>query len=125
MLTHVYSKNYIEKNYDKLMESMEVVLKLPDRYFKGIVSLMDGLLNNDLKELTEYPSKIQCPALVIRGEEDGFTPRYMSDRIAEQIPHAEYAIIPDAGHVLIFEKYSSLNSILLGFLRKHYQKNEF
>lgn len=50
------------------------------------------------------------------GEEDVLKPRRFSDIMAREIPHAQYALIPECGHVTIFEKPEVLNSLLIGFI---------
>lgn len=36
-----------------------------------------------------------------------------------EIPESEFIVIPDCGHVAIFEKYDTVNSMLLGFIMKN------
>jgi 3-oxoadipate enol-lactonase len=56
---------------------------------------------------------------VVCGEEDILKPVKFSKLIAENIPNSELAVIPNCGHVTIFEKPHVLNSMLLGFVLKH------
>lgn len=37
---------------------------------------------------------------------------------AREIPHSEFAVIPDAGHAVIWEQAGVFNSLILGFLAK-------
>ena len=62
-------------------------------------------------------SQIQCPALVIQGEEDEHaTPQHARD-IAEHIPHAALWLIPGVKHMLPQEQPELLNPKLLEFLQ--------
>jgi len=56
---------------------------------------------------------------VIVGEEDILKPRKYSEIIVREIPHAEFAVVPNAGHAVLWEKPDLFNSLILGFLLKH------
>ncbi len=61
------------------------------------------------------------PALVIHGEEDQLIPQDEAQAIAEAIPGAELAIIPDAGHMLNLEQPAVFNEIVRDFLESFYE----
>jgi 3-oxoadipate enol-lactonase len=63
--------------------------------------------------------RIAAPSLVIAGELDLLKPRKYSEIIAREIPGAEFALIPQAGHAAMWEKAGVFNSLILGFLAKH------
>lgn len=67
-------------------------------------------------DLTRRLGDIECPALVIVGEEDPGTPVAMAREIAEALPSAELAIVPAASHLCNVEKPEAFNDLLLGFL---------
>ncbi|HPH97865.1 MAG TPA: alpha/beta fold hydrolase [Anaerolineaceae bacterium] len=60
--------------------------------------------------------KIVTPTLVMVGEADILKPRRYSEIIAAEIPGAQLAIIPGAGHALCLEKPALFNALVLGFL---------
>jgi 3-oxoadipate enol-lactonase len=62
--------------------------------------------------------KIAAPTLVVVGEDDLLKPRRYSEIIAREIPNAEFAIIPNAGHAALWEQAGVFNSLILGFLAK-------
>jgi 3-oxoadipate enol-lactonase len=70
-------------------------------------------------DITADLHKITAPTLVVAGELDALKSRKYSDLIAHQIPDAEYALIPHAGHAAMWEKAGVFNSLILGFLAKH------
>jgi pimeloyl-ACP methyl ester carboxylesterase len=41
---------------------------------------------------------------------------YQVPALARQIPHAAFAVIPDAGHALCWEATLAFNNLVLGFL---------
>lgn len=49
-------------------------------------------------------SQIKAPTLVIHGDEDHILPAANGRVVAEQIPNAEFVLIPGAGHMLITDQ---------------------
>jgi pimeloyl-ACP methyl ester carboxylesterase len=60
----------------------------------------------------------QVPVLVIHGDEDQIIPVEHSRALARELPHAEFVIIPGAGHVPLLECSKDVNEVLLPFIRK-------
>ena len=56
---------------------------------------------------------------MIVGEEDILKPRKYSEIIVREIPQAEFAVVPNAGHAVLWERPDLFNSLILGFLAKH------
>lgn len=63
--------------------------------------------------------RIRVPTLVVEGDRDKLLPKGWSARIAEQIPAARSAVIPDAGHCPQIEQPLAVNELLLAFLASH------
>ena len=84
--------------------------------FEAVANLTQAFLNLNI---TAELHRIAAPTLIIVGEEDALKPRRYADLIAAQIPQAEYAIIPRAGHSVMWEQAQTFNSLVLGFLSKH------
>jgi 3-oxoadipate enol-lactonase len=70
-------------------------------------------------DLTARLHNISLPTLIVVGEEDALKPRKYSEIMVAEIPNAEYAIIPHAGHAAMWEQAGVFNSLVLGFLAKH------
>ncbi len=83
--------------------------------FDAVVNLCQAFLNLNL---TAELHRIATPTLLLVGEEDTLKPRRYADLIAREIPHAEYALLPHAGHALCWEQPGLFNSLLVGFLGK-------
>lgn len=56
--------------------------------------------------------EIQCPALVICGAEDSWTPLECSEEIAAEIPRARLEVIPDSGHLPPLEQPDRVSELL-------------
>jgi pimeloyl-ACP methyl ester carboxylesterase len=59
---------------------------------------------------------ITVPTLVLVGAHDAITPVEESRKMAEALPNARLAIIPDAGHLAPLENPEAANEAMLGFL---------
>ncbi len=116
MMPSIYSDTFIKNNVDMLNKRTQAMKTMPASYFEGQIELYDTFLND--VTMTSELDKIECPTLVVCGENDILKPRKFSQIIADGIKNSEYLIIPDCGHVTIFEKSDALNSALLGFIIK-------
>ena len=63
-------------------------------------------------------NEIECPALVMVGDQDHGTPPEMARRIHENLHGSELLIIPSAAHISNIEQAAVFNQALLGFLGK-------
>jgi pimeloyl-ACP methyl ester carboxylesterase len=67
----------------------------------------------------ERLSAIRVPTLVTVGSDDILVPPAFSREIHARIPGADFALIPDAGHIHFLEQPQAFNEAMLGFLSKH------
>jgi 3-oxoadipate enol-lactonase len=81
-------------------------------------ALLELLLCFSRLDLTAALHEIAAPALVAVGELDALKPRQYSEIIAREIPGAEFAVIPHAGHAAMWEQPGVFNTLILGFLAK-------
>ena len=86
-------------------------------------AFLELLLSFSQLDITEELHNIKVPTLVIVGEEDLLKPRKYAEIIADQIPNAEFAVVPHAGHAVLWEKANLFNTLILGFLAKHQEGN--
>lgn len=117
MMSSIYSPGFIAKNGEMLSQRAKAMNAIGSDYFDGQITLYDTFLND--VTMTSELHRIQCPTLILCGELDTLKPVKFSAILAETIPNTEYLILPDCGHVAIFEKPNELNSALLGFILKH------
>jgi len=62
---------------------------------------------------------IKVPTLVIAGANDKTAPPSVMEKMALTVPGAEYALMPDCGHLGPMDRPEDFNAILLGFLQRH------
>ncbi len=65
-----------------------------------------------------YLQEIQSPTLIIAGEEDTFTPLWLSVRMHERIPHSEFQLIPRGQHTGPLEHPDLVNLRVEKFLKE-------
>src|SRR5260221_7470471 len=66
---------------------------------------------------TELLGGITCPTLVIVGEQDALIPPAVTQDYASRIPGAQFAVIPQAGHLSNLEQPEAFLQAIGGFLR--------
>ncbi len=115
VLPYLYSRGFINGNQEMLASRASAMNRLPESYYLGQQYLYQAFLTLELKD--SLP-RTACPAMVICGTEDILKPPRFSEQIARLIPKSEYVLLPDCGHVAIFEKQEEITSLLLGFLVK-------
>ena len=68
--------------------------------------------------LERLPS-LAVPTLLLHGEEDRLVPVDNTHRIAQALPAAEVALIPDANHLFMTDQPELTNEILLDWFQRH------
>lgn len=108
-----FSDAWISANADALEAARARYRELD---MPALVHLLECFLHLDLTG--DLPA-IQAPTLVMVGEDDALKPRRYSEIIAREIPGAEFAVLPGAGHAALWERSGPFNTLILGFLAKH------
>ena len=108
-----FSEEWLGANQDALELARERYRELDMDAFLELLLCFSQL------DITSELHKITAPTLVVVGEEDALKPRKYSEIIFREIQNAEYAVIPHAGHAVMWEQADVFNSLLLGFLAKH------
>lgn len=62
---------------------------------------------------------VQCPMLVVRGEDDFWVPRELADETARALPQGEVVHLPAVGHYPMFEEPELIAGLTGDFCRKH------
>ncbi len=61
--------------------------------------------------------EVNIPVLVVAGERDSFTPSYLSERMAREMPQAELLRVPGGTHVASIEQPELVDERIAEFLR--------
>jgi 3-oxoadipate enol-lactonase len=80
----------------------------------GVAAALRGMAERP--DSTGILSTIHVPTLCVVGEHDAISPAEEMRGMAAQIPNAEFALIPDSGHMSTMENPGAVNDVLLTFL---------
>ncbi|MCW5574823.1 MAG: alpha/beta fold hydrolase [Burkholderiales bacterium] len=81
----------------------------------GFAGCCDAIAKIDVLDRLQ---EIDCPALVVVGEDDHGTPPEMARQIQANLRGSELLIIPAAAHLSNIEQPAAFNEAMLGFLAK-------
>ncbi|AFY62721.1 alpha/beta fold hydrolase [Synechococcus sp. PCC 6312] len=59
---------------------------------------------------------IHCPTLILHGDQDLITPIKFAHQLAQGIPQAQFAVLPETGHGSIIESSQLVTGAMLAFL---------
>lgn len=114
VLPATYSPGYLEANAGLLGTHRRQTALLPRIWFLGIAGILSSLEGLDL---TPDLPRIQCPALIVAGEEDRMFPLEHSQALASGIPGARLVVVPGGSHGMVIERPNEVAEILRGFLK--------
>ncbi|MFT4189989.1 MAG: alpha/beta hydrolase [Comamonas sp.] len=98
--------------------------RLAARYVEPIVAEGAQQLERQNRAIMARPDSrpdlphIDCPTLVICGENDQLTPLEHSQEMARAIPHAQLHVLPRCGHMLTLEQPTRVGGLLLEWLNR-------
>lgn len=115
MMPSIYGYTYIKNNQEFLSKRAKAMNKIPRDYFDGQIGLYRTFIEDVY--MTEELHKITCPSLIVCGEQDTLKPLKFSEIITDNINGSKLVLIPDCGHVTIFEKPEELNRHIIKFLK--------
>lgn len=113
-----FSSGFLAAHPEALEQGRERLRGYDPAFFRAFAGLVDAFA---ALEIRERLAEIAAPTLVLCGEEDALKPVAYSRRIAQEIPEAEFFVIPAAGHAVVIEHAEAVNAALLGFLARHRQ----
>jgi pimeloyl-ACP methyl ester carboxylesterase len=92
-------------------------------YFAHFLSMDPRLFLRTMQAASEHSaedqlSAVQVPTLVIGGDQDHFTPAWLSRRMALAIPGAELLMVPGGSHTAPLEAPERVNDAVADFLRR-------
>jgi pimeloyl-ACP methyl ester carboxylesterase len=95
-----------------LVESIMTMVerKTPDIFEAQILALLGR------PDATPVLGQIRCPALLLSGREDGWSPPARHADMAAAIPGSKLAIIPDSGHMSTMEQPAAVSRAMRDWL---------
>lgn len=111
----IYAPWYFEKYHKSIYERKELVRPIISKeYCDSIIRLSKSAEGYDLRDNLK---NIKAQVLIVGADQDILTPLSQQYMLAEQIPNAEFVIIPKAGHGAVFEKTTALLTLMVGWFR--------
>ncbi len=90
---------------------MEHLARMHPLYF---IRTLDSLKDHSA---WEHLPEVDVPTMVVGGEIDRFTPVWLSQRMSEYIPDAEYLYVPGGSHTAPLERPELINDAIATFLK--------
>lgn len=93
-------------------------------YFEHLAKMDPLVFVRTLEALSEHSAwdhlpRINVPTLILGAERDTFTPLWLSRRMADHLPNAEFTVIPGGTHAAPLEHPELVFSRIQRFLRDH------
>ncbi|NRD78627.1 alpha/beta hydrolase [Bacillus sp. BRMEA1] len=101
--------SWSKENFEKFYQYYQPNSKY---YFKSMEACLKV---NNLTLL----SQIKVPTLIIGGQYDSVIPVWVQLLMHKQIPHSEFVIFRNTGHIAKLEAKDAFNTVLRNFLNKH------
>jgi 3-oxoadipate enol-lactonase len=94
---------------------------LKEKSFRQLLATGHAVVTGDFVACDAFDERarsreISAPTLVVCGREDKMTPLKYSEYLAQQIPHAQLAVIEQAGHMVMLEQPAAFNDALRQWL---------
>lgn len=106
------SPGWRERDPDAFARLLATDLEAPPRRF-AVARQQESIANwSSYDQL----GQIGCPTLVLCGEDDGMVPPENSRQLAERIPNARLALIPQCGHLPMLEKPDDVARLVMDFV---------
>lgn len=86
-------------------------------FLAPLYSLMDNIQSWE-GQYGNRLQKITHPVLLLWGDHDRVFPLKVGEQVKNLLPHAEWHVIPDTGHLAQWEKPAIVNQLILSFLER-------
>ena len=99
-------------------QTMNLVQEWLEANDRNIYPQIYRVLADGNAELVDIIQQIECPTLVMTGQDDLGNSPDMALRMAKAIPKARFVILPKLKHMALIENPNQFNAHLISFLRK-------
>ncbi len=115
-----YNKSKIT---DEMIDVYMGFMKQPGG-ISALITTIEQIFTDDTEDFHRLLKEIRIPVLIIWGREDPIIPLSVGERFKEDIPHAEWLIIPECGHNPHEEKPSEVSQSIKQFIERTETLNE-
>ncbi len=99
--------------------SAEKIEELRWQHRNAQVSAVGDLEAWSKHDVLDQLKQVECPMLVIRGDDDFWVPKELVDESAAALPNGEAIHLPNIGHYPMFEDPQLIADLTADFCRKH------
>ncbi len=107
-----YSRNYIERNWESIMEAMKDVPESKE----ALTGYLRQSVACEEHDTRAHLSRIKAPTLIMTGKRDLITSSKHSEDLARSIPTSRLKILQGVGHGFWRERQEEVDRLVLDFL---------
>lgn len=105
----VWGADFLTANLDRVMKFRERAMLMPDA---AAINLVRGAMDHDARPVLP---RITAPALVLVGDEDVLTPRWLAHDLVTRLPGARLEVLAGRGHAAALEDPEGFSRRVLAF----------
>jgi len=113
MIPKLFAKTTREKNASLIEDVRRMIGRASPA---GIAAALRGMAGRE--DVRPFLRRIDVPTVVLVGREDEISPVEEMRAIADDLPHCEFVVIPNAGHMAPLENPPATNEALTALLRR-------
>lgn len=114
-VTNCFAEDTVKEN-EKLF--LNTLFKAHKSDPAGVKGALIALVSRT--DTTPFLPHIKIPTLVLCGSFDKICPPPLMRTLSEKIPHSEFAVIPQAGHMSALENPGCVNDLIISFLERRF-----
>ncbi len=112
---------------NKKIQSLLSAMNIPPAFIKQyqvLKSMSSSVLHDDLLaagkfESSTWISTINIPSLVLWGQHDAITPKELPKQLSDLLPHSQFKVIINSGHVVMIDARDDFNSTVKYFIEQN------
>lgn len=105
----VWGARFLDANHERVMKFRDRALLMPT---EAAINLIRGAMDHDAREVLP---RVTSPALVLVGEEDVLTPRWLAADLVRRLPDARLEVMAAGGHAVALEDAEAFSARVLEF----------
>ena len=105
----VWGARFLATNHERVMKFRDRALLMPT---EAALNLIRGAMDHDARDVLP---RVASPALVLVGEEDVLTPRWLAEDLVRRLPDARLEVLAGGGHAVALEDPEEFSARVLAF----------
>ena len=105
----VWGARFLEANLERVMKFRDRAMLVPT---EAAINLIRGAMDHDARAVLP---RVTAPALVLVGDEDVLTPRWLAEDVVRRLPNARLEVMAGGGHAVALEDPEAFSARVLAF----------